>query len=60
MEWVNEPLTDAQLQRLAPIFQRRRPLGDEPWTNTIAARLGLQYTLNPLGRPAKKGVVAAK
>ncbi len=51
---VNEALVPVDNQRLKASFQRGRPLGGAKWTATMAQRMGLQYTLNPRGRPEKK------
>jgi len=50
---VNEPLDDPQRQRVQSSLERQRPLGDERWTRAMARRLGLEFTLNPRGRPPK-------
>ena len=41
----------AAVKRVALSFERGRPLGSDPWTLKMAGRMGLQYTLNPRGRP---------
>ena len=51
---VNRPLKPVELERVQESLERGRPLGSEEWTRTTARRLGLQYTLNPRGRPRKK------
>ena len=51
---VNEPLPDPQRQRVRSSLERQRPLGDEQWTRATARRLGLEFTLNPRGRPPKR------
>jgi hypothetical protein len=48
---VNRALPEIEQARLQSSLQRGRPLGSEPWTRLTAERLGLQYTLNPRGRP---------
>ncbi len=48
---VNEPMDPAAVKRVALSFERGRPLGSDPWTLKMAGRMGLQYTLNPRGRP---------
>jgi putative transposase len=48
---VNEPLTGDNLSRVKLSFERGRPLGNDSWTARMAAKLGVQYTLNPRGRP---------
>ena len=45
---------EADAQRVQDSLTRGRPLGGEAWTRRMAHRLGLQYTLNPRGRPPKK------
>lgn len=50
---VNEPIEPAQHNRLQASFQRGRPLGGDAWTLRMAGRMGLQYTLNPRGRPRR-------
>jgi len=51
---VNEAIPEADRARLKSSFDRDRPLGSEQWTLHIAPQLGLQYTMNPRGRPPKK------
>jgi putative transposase len=48
---VNEPIAGEDLSRVKLSFARGRPLGSDRWTARMAARLGVQYTLNPRGRP---------
>ena len=48
---VNEPLAPAEQKRLQLSFERGRPLGSDAWTLKMAGRMGLEYTLNPRGRP---------
>ena len=48
---VNETIPAIQRARIESSFQRGRPLGDDAWTIKAAQRLGLQYTINPRGRP---------
>jgi putative transposase len=51
-EWVNQPLTEAELNAVRQCAQRERPYGDRAWVNGAADRLGLRSALNPRGRPA--------
>jgi len=51
--WVNEPLTDAELAQVRQSVQRGTPFGTARWAKQTAARLGLQATLRPRGRPRK-------
>ena len=50
---VNRPETDAELQAIRLSVNRGTPFGAKPWQNRTAARLGLQSTLRPRGRPRK-------
>jgi putative transposase len=51
---VNSPQTEGELAQLRPSAQRGRPLGRPQWVEATAARLDLQSTVRPLGRPRKK------
>jgi putative transposase len=51
---VNEPIQPTEQKRLQLSFQRGRPLGRDPWTLKMAGRMGLEYTLNPRGRPKQQ------
>lgn len=51
-EWVNRPLTEAELAAVRECALRERPYGDRAWVYGAADRLGLRSTLNPRGRPA--------
>jgi putative transposase len=53
LDWVNEPQTEAELQALRTSVVRGRPFGAVGWVKQIAARLGLEKTLRPRGRPRK-------
>jgi putative transposase len=50
---VNGPMTAAELDGLRRSVQRGRPFGDEAWARQTAARLGLEASLRPRGRPRK-------
>ncbi len=50
---VNQPLTESELQAIRVCVQRGRPFGSEKWTEQIAKRTGLEYTLRSRGRPRK-------
>ena len=57
---VNRPLKEADTRRVRDSLERGRPLGSDRWTRKMAQRLGLQYTLNPRGRPRKPVLEAVK
>jgi len=48
-------ISDRDLELIETCLKRSRPMGESGWTNTMAARLRLQSTLRPRGRP-RKGV----
>jgi putative transposase len=50
-EWVNGPLTEAELAAVRQCAHRERPYGESAWVHGMADRLGLRSTLNPRGRP---------
>jgi len=51
---VNEPLGEWEQSRVQASLQRGRPLGAGEWVTRMAESMGLQYTLNPRGRPPKR------
>jgi len=51
---VNAALTEKELDAMRTSVNRGRPFGDETWTDEIAERHGLWYTMRPVGRPRKK------
>jgi putative transposase len=53
VEVVNQPQTEAELERLRRSVARGSPFGAETWTQETASRLGLESTLRPRGRPRK-------
>ena len=54
IERVNQPLHEKELKALRDCGQRGRPFGDEVWTEVVARRTGLGYTLHPRGRHRKQ------
>lgn len=55
LDSVNAPQTEAEVAAVRRCVQRGTPFGDERWAKSSAARLGLDFTLRPRGRPRKKG-----
>ena len=53
IEYVNEPQSDLELTAIRRSVNRGCPMGDESWSRKIVARLGLESTLRPHGRPKK-------
>jgi putative transposase len=50
---VNQPMTDQELEAIRHCVTRGTPFGSERWSKNTAARLGLNHTLRPRGRPRK-------
>jgi putative transposase len=53
LNWVNEPMTDMEIQRIRRSVNRNAPFGSEAWTVITAELLGLDASLRPIGRPQK-------
>jgi len=52
--WVNEPLTQEELDAVRKCAARGSPYGEADWLRQTAAKLGLEHTLRPRGRPARE------
>lgn len=50
---VNAPQTEAELMALQRSIDRGTPFGDDRWVGRMAAKLGLESSLRPIGRPRK-------
>ena len=53
-EYVDEPLTERELERLRESIKRQSPYGRSVWQIQLSKKLGLESTLRPRGRPRKK------
>jgi len=53
LKTVNRAQTEKELAALRQCVIRGRPFGNQLWMRRIAARLGLESTLHPRGRPRK-------
>ena len=53
-EVVDQALPESERALVKASLERGRPLGDDRWVRDTARQLGLQPTLNPRGRPAKR------
>lgn len=51
IKWVNEAMTDAEVDRLRHSVNRGTPFGAARWAEQTALRLGLETSLRPRGRP---------
>ncbi len=54
--YVDEPLTEKELDRLRQSVNRQSPYGDSMWQMQMGRELGLESTLRPRGRPAKREI----
>jgi len=52
--YVDEPLTEKELERLRQSVNRQSPYGQTEWQINITQRFGLESTLRPRGRPKKR------
>lgn len=55
---VNEPHSEKELEAIRTCVNRGRPYGDEQWTDEVAEKYGLWFTVRPVGRPRKKRIAA--
>lgn len=53
LEHVNQPQTEAEVERLRASTRRGRPFGSLAWMTKTARDLGLEASLRPIGRPKK-------
>jgi putative transposase len=49
--WVSRPQSEAEIEAVRSCIRRGSPFGDTKWVRQSAARLSLQSTLRPRGRP---------
>jgi putative transposase len=52
-QWVNQPLTTAELEDVRHSVNRGTPYGSAAWVSQMAEALGLTASLRPRGRPRK-------
>jgi putative transposase len=52
-DYVNEPVTAKELERIRQSVIRQAPYGNESWGVQLSKDLGLESTIRPLGRPRK-------
>jgi len=51
--YIDEPLTEKELERLRQSVNRQSPYGQNEWQIKVTQELGLESTLRPRGRPKK-------
>jgi hypothetical protein len=49
--YVDEPITEKELDKLRQSLNRQSPYGDSSWQVQMCRELGLESTLRPRGRP---------
>jgi putative transposase len=54
LQYVNRPQNEAELKAIRRSVERGQPYGSEAWAHATAARLGLESTFRPRGRPRKE------
>ena len=54
VQLVHEHFSDRELTQITQSVKRGSPLGDQRWTQATAAKLKLEPTLRPRGRPRKQ------
>lgn len=52
--YVDEPLTDKELEELHRSVNRQSPFGNTEWQGQVCRSFGLEYTIRPRGRPRKR------
>jgi len=52
-EYVNQPLTAHEHERFKQCIHRQQPFGEQQWVKRTAQQLGLDSSLNPVGRPRR-------
>ena len=60
VDWVNKPATDVELRQLRESVKRGRPYGKVAWQQSMAARLGVEASMRPQGRPRKNPAANGK
>ena len=53
-KYVNEPLTNTELEKFHQSVTRHSPFGNPTWQIKICKELGLESTIRPRGRPRKQ------
>jgi len=53
-EFVNQPMTAAELLAVRESVNRQRPFGAPEWAQLAAIRTGMEQSLTPIGRPRRK------
>jgi putative transposase len=54
LEGVNAAVSETEVECVRECVRRDRPFGADAWTKATAARLGLESSLRPPGRPSSR------
>ena len=54
VDYVNQPMTSAELEAVRECVRRQRPFGSPGWVNEAVNLHGTTQSLAPIGRPRKK------
>jgi putative transposase len=54
LEFVNTPMTEAEVVAIRLSLRRDRPYGTDAWTAESAQSLGLEYSLRPRGHQPRQ------
>jgi hypothetical protein len=54
LAYINEPQAEAEVESLRECIRRRRPFGDEGWSQQTARQMGWEASLGPRGGPPTK------
>jgi len=54
VEYVNQPLTHHEHERFKQCIHRQQPFGEKSWVAATAQMLGLESSLNSVGRPRRR------
>jgi putative transposase len=60
LEFVNSPMTEAEVAAIRFSVRRDRPSGSDAWTTETAGLLGLEDSLRPRGRPRRSLLMPAR
>lgn len=54
-KYVDEPITEGELEKLRQSVNRQSPYGNSLWQTQVSKEFGLEATIRPRGRPRKIG-----
>jgi putative transposase len=55
--FVNQPMTEAEVEAIQRAIRRGRPFGSEAWTQDTAKRLGLEFSLRSRGGQRRETIL---